>query len=268
VTRSLRLAVFLLFLSFPSLAFPYDRIISFRPNVTEILFSLGLGGKVVGVTTFCRYPPEAQKIEKIGGYFNRSLEKVLSLKPDLVVMVPDATTSKVQAALKHSGIEVLVVKADSITDVESAIRTIASKTGISNQGESLIQDMHRRRETLLKSVEELPRKKALMVIQRRPLIAAGGGTFLDDLLKDAGLENIAGASSLPYPHFSLETFIARAPEVIIDLDPSDAGDYWSRYPSIPAVKNGAVARLPPDLFVPGPRIPDALKALIGATRIR
>ena len=107
-----------------------------------------------------------------------------------------------------------------------------------------------------------------MVIQRRPLIAAGGGTFLDDLLKDAGLQNIAGASSLPYPHFSLETVIAQAPEVIIDLDPSDAGDYWSRYPSIPAVKNGAVAKLSPDLFVPGPRIPDALQALIDATRAR
>ncbi|HEX5036718.1 MAG TPA: helical backbone metal receptor [bacterium] len=266
--RAFRLAVVALCLFFSAPAFSYERIVSFRPNVTEILFALGLGSKVVGVTSFCRYPPEAEKIEKIGGYFNRSLEKTLSLKPDLVVMVPDATTPKVEAALRRSKIEVVVVKADTVSDVETAVRTIAAKAGVSDKAEALIQNMHLRREALLKSVDGLPKKKALMVIQRRPLIAAGGGTFLDDLLKDAGLQNIAGSSSLPYPHFSLETVIAKAPEVIIDLDPSDAGDYWSRYPSLPAVKNGAVAKLSPDLFVPGPRIPDALQALIDATRAR
>jgi iron complex transport system substrate-binding protein len=264
--RSFRLAVVALCFLFPSLAFSYERIVSFRPNVTEILFALGLGPKVVGVTTFCKYPPEARKIEKIGGYFNRSLEKILTLKPDLVVLVPDATTPKIEAALHRSGVEVLVVKADTMPDVERAIRDIGTKTGTSPSAESLIADMNRKRDDLMKYRKDGPKKKALLVIQRRPLIAAGGGTFLDDLLKDAGLENIAGSSSLPYPHFSLETAIARSPDVIIDLDPSDAGDYWSRYPSMKAVKNGAVTKLPPDLFVPGPRIPEALKALVDIAR--
>jgi cobalamin transport system substrate-binding protein len=267
VIPRLRFAARLLFplvllIGAPSEALSYDRLVSFRPNVTEILFALGLGDKVVGVTTFCRYPPEAQKIEKIGGYFNRSVEKILSLKPDLVVMVPDATTAKAESALRRSGVEVLTVKADSAQDVEDAIRAIAAKTGTEKAGDSLIAGMHTKRDALVRSVEGLPKRRALLVIQRQPLIAAGGGTFLDSLLKDAGLVNIAGGSSLPYPRFSLETVLVKGPEVIIDLDPSDAGDYWSRYPSIPAVKSGAVVRLPPDLFVPGPRIPDALKALI------
>jgi iron complex transport system substrate-binding protein len=260
----LRLAVFpfIGLILFPSAAFPYDRIISFRPNVTEILFALDLGPRVVGVTTFCRYPPEAEKIEKIGGYFNRNLERILSLKPDLVVLVPDTTTPKIESALKRSGVEVLVVKADTLEDVEGSIRAIAAKTGVPARGEALVSRMRREMGVLKHSIKNRPGKKTVLVLQRRPLVVAGGGTFLDSLLKLAGAENIAGGSSLPYPHFSLETLLSRAPEVIIDLDPSDAGDYWSRYPSIPAVKNGDVVSLSPDLFVPSPRMTEALKVLI------
>jgi len=229
----------------------YRRIVSFRPNVTEILFALGLGPKVVGVTTFCTHPPEAQKIEKIGGYANRSLEKILSLKPDLAVLVPDATTHKLESALARAGIDVLVVKADSIADIEASIRAIAQAAQVPERGETLVAD-------LKQSMDRFTRPrgsngKALLIIQRRPLIVAGSGTFLSELIDRSGFENIAGSSTLPYPNFSLEAVIARAPDVIFDLDATEPGDYWSRY---------KVIRLSPDLFVPGPRIPEALKALI------
>lgn len=268
--RRLRSVVLFLFLVFPSLAFSYDRIISFRPNITEILFALGLGGKVVGVTTFCRYPPEAEKIDKIGGYFNRSLEKVIALKPDLVVLAPDATTPRVEAALKRSGVKLLVVEADSIGDVEAAIRAVASETGVAGRGEALVADMRKKMDALKLEVDGKirghPKKKALMVIQRRPLVVAGGGTFLDSLLDFAGLENIAGSSRLPYPRFSMETVLQRGPEVIVDLDTTEPGDHWTRYASLPAVRNGLVVRVPADLFVPGPRIPEALRTLIESTQ--
>lgn len=239
-----------------------QRIISFRPNVTEILFALGLGPKVVGVTDFCRYPPEAERIEKIGGYFNRRLEKILALKPDLVILVPDATTAKIEAALKRSGIETLVLRADSIEDVYDSIEKIARANGVADRGNALNARLRADMEEKSRSVRLLPKKKVLLVIQRRPLITAGGGTFLDRLLALAGGENIAASSKLPYPQFGMEAVVARAPEVIVDFDASDPGDFWARYPSIPAVKSGAVRRLKPDLFVPSPRLPQALQLLV------
>ncbi len=239
-----------------------QRIISFRPNVTEILFALGLGPKVVGVTDFCRYPPKAEKIEKIGGYFNRRLEKILSLKPDLVILVPDATTAKIESALKRSGIETLVLRADSIEDVYDSIEKIAEAGVVSERGKALIARIRTDMEAKSRAARPLSKKKVLLVIQRRPLITAGGGTFLDRLLVLAGGENIAASSKLPYPQFSMEAVVARAPEVIIDFDASDPGDFWDRHASIPAVKNGAVRRLKPDLFVPSPRLPQALQLLI------
>ncbi len=242
----------------------YERIISFRPNVTEILFALGLGDRVVGVTDFCKYPPEAQKIEKIGGYFNRSLEKILDLKPDLVVLVPDATTAKIESALRRAGIEILTLRADSIEDVSQSIRAIAQKTEIPEKGEALVREIQGRMAEEAKKIASLPRRRTLLVIQRRPLITAGGGTFLDSLVTLAGGDNISGSSKLPYPQFSMESVLARAPEVIIDFDTSDPGDFWTRYPSLPAVKNGAVKHLSPELFVPGPRLPQALTLLIEA----
>jgi len=116
----------------------YQRIISFRPNVTEILFALGLGPKVVGVTEFSHYPPEVEKIEKIGGYFNRSLEKILSLKPDLIILVPDATTAKIESALKRSNIETLTLHADSVEDVYDSIQKIADANDIPEKGKALV----------------------------------------------------------------------------------------------------------------------------------
>lgn len=264
ISRLRRFSFLLFLLSIPFSASAYERLVSFRPNITEILFALGLGSKVVGVTEFCNYPPEAQKITKIGGYANRSVERILGLKPDLAVLVPDATTPKIQSALERAGIEVLVVKADSLDDVDASIRMIAAKLSIREKGETLIDSMHRAMERVIGASTE--RQKALLVIQRRPLVVAGSGTFLSSLMDKAGVDNIAGASSLPYPHFSMESVIAQAPDVIFDLDAADAGDYWSRYASIPAVKAGKVIRLPPDLFVPGPRIPEALRALVAATK--
>ncbi len=254
--------LFLFLLTATQEAQAYERIISFRPNITEILFGLGLGPKVVGVTQFCHYPPEAEKIEKIGGYFNRSLEKILSLKPDLVVLVPDGTTSKTESALRRSGIEVLVVHAESIDDVYASIHAIASKTGIPQKGEALVLSLTKKIKEQSDRIATLPSKKVLVVVQRRPLIVAGQGTFLDDLLKWAHAENTAGSSKLPYPHYSMESAMSRRPDVILDIDSSESENFWERYPSIPAVSHNTVYRLPPDIFVPGTRLPEALALLI------
>lgn len=247
----------LLLLFFPPAASAYERIISTRPNVTEILFALGLGNKVVGVTSFCRYPEAAQKIEKIGAYQNRSFEKILSLRPDLVVLVPDATTPKLETFLERAGIPLLIVPADSLADIYSSIRMIAKANLVENAGEALIQKIQTDLQKQHEAIASLPRKKTIMILQRRPLIAAGPSTFLGELLTLAGGDNVV-TSKLPYPQLSQEFVLGRKIDTLIDIDAEALGDeekiFWTR----------SFTSLSPDLFVPGPRVGEALAALIKA----
>ncbi len=257
----------------------YQRLISLKPNLTEILFALGVGDHVVGVTTYCKHPPEALKISKIGGYSNPSLEKILLLKPDLVVMIPDSTSPQLEASIRKAGIATLVLKTNSLEDVYESIEKLGEKIQKGERAQKLVREMKHNmcvssRESASGGDVAISRvnsgdcfaslamtKKGILVIQRSPLIVVGSGTFLSDLLKFAGIENIAGGSKLAYPRFSMEQLIANSPDVIFDMDTAPDPDFWEKYTSLPAVKNNSVYFLDPDLFVPGPRLPKALKNL-------
>lgn len=240
----------------------YDRIVSLKPNVTEILFALGLGGKVVGVTDYCKYPPEAAGLPKIGGYLNPNLERIFSLKPDLVVMIPDSTSPKVNDAIRRAGIETLIVRSSSLEEIYGAISDVAHKVGVATLGGKVVDGMKRRLKTLKDSIKDRPRRKGIAAVQRSPLVVASGMTFAGSLIEMAGVDNIARDAAIAYPKFSLDRILAERPEVIIDVDPAPEGDFWNRYASLPAVQNRAVHHLSPDLFIPGPRLPEALEILI------
>lgn len=255
-----RMPLLLLFL-LPFSAEGYERIVSLKPGFTEILFALGLGEKVVGVTDYCKYPPEARKKPKIGGYSNPALEKILELRPDLVGMTPDTTPPKIESAIQRAGIETLVVKTNTLQDIYEAIQTVANRTGVPAKGSELVDTIKVQIHREQKRVPQTS-KKGMIVIQRSPLIVVGSRNFLDDLMKIARIENIAGHSALPYPQYSMEVVLEQRPEVIVDIDPAPAGDFWSRYASLPAVQSGSVFHLPPDLFVPGPRVPETLAVLM------
>jgi iron complex transport system substrate-binding protein len=250
----MRRILFLIFLVLSPAASAYDRIVSTRPNVTEILFSLGLGDRVVGVTQFCRYPEAAQKITKIGGYQNRSFEKILSLRPDLVVIAPDATTAKLEVFLERAGIAILKVPSDSLADIYASIRTIARANEVTEAGEALIRKIQKDLQSQHEAIASLPRKKTMIVLQQHPLIAAGPSTFLGEILNLAGGDNIV-SSKLPYPQLSFEFILERRPDVILDIDSTQTSKpIWS----------GPLVTLAPDLFIPGPRVGEALAQLIRA----
>jgi len=249
---------------------PPQRIVSMTPSVTETLFALGLGDKVVGVTDFCKYPPEASSKTRIGGLQNPDVERILALRPDLVVTLPNEPVAK---KLRSRGLTVLEVPSDSIQEVLQSFLAIGRATGTEEKAKELAAALQAKLESARKAVEKLPRPRVLFVVGTDPIFAAGKGSFLDDLIKAAGGQNVLADSKVIFPQLGTEAVISLAPEVIIDSTkvstPTDEEvkaqqEKWSRWPAIPAVKNGAVFVLRDNRdIVPGPRLPQVIDDLLG-----
>jgi len=251
-----------------------ERIVSLAPSTTEILFSLGLGEKVVGVTEYCDYPEEAEKIPKIGGFKGKSMEKIVSLAPDLVIGTSDGNEARIFTELERLGLPVLKVQPATLTGAIESIREIGSTAGHPREAEKIARDMELRLMEVHSRIANAPKVKVLFVYGRDPLVLAGPGTFADDMIWRAGGENVASDALAPYPRFSMETVVARGPQVIVEgaMGSEGAGqrrtemiDFWSRYDSIPAVRNRRLVAIDEDLIArPGPRLVDGLELLCRA----
>src|SRR5262249_5130673 len=171
------------------------RIVSLAPNITEILFALGLGDRVVGVTEFCNYPPEALRLPKVGGFVNPNAEVILALHPDLVVATPNVGNKTFVERLIAVGARVVVVQARNVAEIDPAITAIASAAGVEEAGRGLVARIHRDLERATARVASLPPKKTLFCIQVEPLVVAGPGSYPGDLIELAGGENIVPASA-------------------------------------------------------------------------
>jgi len=240
-------------------AAPPRRIVSLSPGTTEMLFALGLGKYVVGDTVYCDYPPAAKAIAKVGDV-NTSYEKVLALRPDLVVADRTANARAV-ARLTALRQPVLAVAPTSLAAVETSLRQIGARTGTSHQADAVVAQMeHKARlAAQIAAADKRPRPRVLVVIQVNPLWTAGGGTFMDDLVTRAGGINV-GRAVPGYGPFSKEQVLANAPDVILG-DPSVAPAFRADplLSRLSAVQRGRVYTLPPDLTSrPGPRLADGL----------
>lgn len=239
------------------------RIISLAPNMTEILFALGLGDRVVGVTSFCDYPPEARTKPKVGGMSNPSLEAVVSLKPDIVVMTTDGNPREFEERLRALHIRTYVSRARRIKDLARGIRALGAALGVKGRADRLAADYEAR----IKKIEALkpagPKKKVLFIVWPDPLIVAGPGTVIDDAIKIAGGENLAERSIAEYPKYSLEAILRDPPDMIVigpDMREEEGGairklarGLLSRLRTLPAVRNGEVFYVSDDLYRLGPR---------------
>ncbi len=248
----------------------YSRIVSFAPSITETLFALSLGDKVVGVSSFCRFPPQVDKIPKVGGYTDPSYETVLRLKPDLVILLQEHI--KMADFLKKNGIDFLLVDNHNLASILNSFVIIGQKCGKSGKADSLVQYV--RSASFMDSTEHALPPKVLLCVDRSDqgcgkisgAYAAGTGTFYNDLLKNAGMENVLGPSTIAYPQLSIEGIITLQPDVIIDIamrprsgDPEKTRKDWQSLPMVPAVKNNRVFCLEGDyLTIPGPRIRQTL----------
>ena len=240
------------------------RIISLAPNITETLFALGLGNRVIGVTTYCDFPAEAKTKEKIGDTIKPNLERIIALKPDLVLLSTSSQLEKITHQLDQLAIPVYITNPRTVTQVISSIRQLGEVTGTSLRAEELASSMQQRIKAI-ELTEQHPR--VLYVLQLSPLITAGKNTFINDLINIAGGTSISGAETTDYPQFSRETVIARAPEVII-LPESHGSEIVNleavknAFSTTPAVKNNRIVTIDPDLVDrPGPRIVEGLAEL-------
>lgn len=254
------------------------RIVSTAPSVTETLFALGVGDRVVGVTTFCRHPEAARRLPKIGGYTTPSLEAILALRPDLVIVDRSADLRRRLAAL---GSETLEVEAEDVRSIEASIRAIARRAGVPERGEALVSDIERRLAALARAASAAPRQRALLLLGHSDdgaasFFAVGPRSFLGEMLAAAGAANVLADAAPPFPRISVEEAIARDPDVILILasPPADAHEvlararrFWSAYRSARAVRHGAVRVLVDESLVqPGPRIGEKAERLARALR--
>jgi iron complex transport system substrate-binding protein len=244
-----------------------QRIISLAPSITEMLFALKLGERVVGVTSYCDYPAEAKAKEKVGDTLKPNLERLIALKPDLVLVSTASQLEKLTQQLDQLGIPVFVTNPKSVREVVASLRKIGDLTGEVQQAETLAAEMETRIATVQRQMTNQGVPRVLYILQLSPLITAGKNTFINDLIQQAGGRSISGEEAADYPQFSRETALARAPEVI--LVPESHGTELVNIEAVrqafaitPAVKNNRLVRINPDLIDrPGPRIVEGLESL-------
>jgi len=248
-----------------------QRIVSLAPNVTEILFAVGAGDRVVGVTRFCNYPPEAKRLPKVGGYTDISVEAVVALSPDLVV-VSRGNPKPTLAALSRQGLTILAaINTESLDEVERAILRIGRATDNEEQARQVCETMQKTLASVQKTVSDVnPRRRVYFGSLAAPYMAAGPSSFIGECIAAAGGDNVAQGIRGAWPTLSIETIIARDPEVVIEGFHADAagghrdellkrlrGDpVWSK---IAAVREDRVFIMNDDMVHrPGPRLAEAV----------
>jgi iron complex transport system substrate-binding protein len=233
------------------------RIVSLSPAMTEILFSLGARDNLVGVTTFCDYPEEAKRIYKVGDFSHPSVERIIGLKPDIVIVnIPEQM--RIKEALEKLRMNVFVSSPQSLSDIYDEIASLGELINRKAAADSLIRYM----KANITQSESATKKRVYVELAPRPIVTIGASNFLNDLLELAGATNIFSDLKKDYPIVSQETIIARDPEVIIVLHPEDIGDRVGWH-EITAIKNHHVIKdLNPDhLLRPGPRLVTGFREL-------
>jgi iron complex transport system substrate-binding protein len=254
------------------------RLVSTSPSITETLFALGLGDRVVGVSTYCRYPEPALRLPKVGSFMRPDAELIARLRPDLVIV--HAGPHTVPQQLSALGVASITVDRGTLAGVYSSIRAIGAAAGVNDRAERLIAELESRLAAVRRAALAQSPRKVLVVVGRQPgtlgdLIAVGRGSYLNDLVKIAGGINVLDDARLPeYPRISMESVIRLDPDVIIDA--GDMGEtesehrrrepttlrLWRHQPHVRAAQAGAVHAVTSDAFVvPGPRVVDAAETI-------
>jgi len=252
-----------------------SRIISLAPNMTELLFALGLGDRVVGVTTFCDYPEEAKKKPKVGGMSNPSLEAVVSLKPDIVVMTTDGNPKEFEDRLRSMGIRTYVSRQRRISELPEAVRGLGQALGIRDRADRLAAairaDLFRHKRTMAAGKG----RRVLFIVWPEPLIVAGAETVIDDAISLVGGLNMAARAGGSYPKYSIEEILRNPPDFIVIGKGMDRDDVkraseglLKRLRSVPAVREGRVFFAGDELYRLGPRTPKGVEELAAVLRRR
>lgn len=271
----MRRLILALLLGVAALASPPQRIVSTAPSLTEILFALGLGPRVAGVTVFCRYPPEALQKPKIGTFLEPDLERILAQRPDLVLVVRNPV--QLAERLSQLGLRAIEVPQDTLAEILASIRQIGRLAGAEARADALAAQVERDLDDVRRRAERLPRRKVLFLVGRSPgtlqgMVGAGPGTFIDELIRLAGGVNALSGSPMAYPRVSLEQILAADPDVILDMGdfahhegkPLESQEQfravWASYRSLRAVRDNRVRQVAGEALIrPGPRVAEGAR---------
>ena len=251
---------------------PPRRIVTFAPSITEILFAIGAGDRVVGVAgPYDDVPPAATTLPQVGGAgefgVDPNLEAVVALEPDLFLTIRGGDAWKDR--LRDLGVPVVTVDATDLEDLLGDIATIGAIVGADIAAAELADGMRSRIADLEELAAAAPRRTCFFEVYYPPLMTAGPGTFIDDLLDRAGCDSVSADAATAYPEWSIEDLVASAPDVYLvsSESASDIAAVAERpgFDAIAAVTAGRVVRIDSDLVTrPGPRIVEGLAALVAA----
>ena len=244
------------------------RVISLAPSVTEMLFAIGLDREIVAVTPFCDYPPEAARRPKVG-YAQPSLEQIVALDPDMVIAPAEFLRSDLLGKLEQLNISALVLSARSLRDIERHLLLLGLVFKRSEQAGRVINAMRHRTEVAANRAGEFRPVRVLYVLNSRPLITIGPGSYIHELIELAGGINSAASAGTAYPRIDMETVLRSDPEVLLfpvgttETVPAADRDAWKGWTDITAVRTGRLHTISSDIINrPGPRIVEALEAMV------
>lgn len=232
------------------------RVVAMAPNLTEILFALGLDEEIVGVTKNSTYPQQAKAKQGVGSFWQPDIEAILRLQPTLVVTLSFDQQAAMATRLERIGCEVLTVEIESIAELYAAIETIGQAVNRQAEAKAILGRLHVKQQQIIEQSVASEKPKVLWVIQREPLRVAGTTTYVNELIEIAGGVNAIGETLQIYPPISTENVIRAMPDIIIEpsMDPdrfekqkATAKEFFSRFAMTPAVKNNRVYVIDGDL---------------------
>jgi iron complex transport system substrate-binding protein len=242
-----------------------ERLISLAPSITETLYALDLGDQLVGDTDYCEYPPEARLKPHVGSVLNPNLEKIVALRPDLILGSPEVNRIETADRLERLGIPVYGVAAKTVEETLNSINDLGRLLGRETQAHDLVTQLRERMTAVEDRVSGQRRPKVLFVVWYRPLMAAGSRTFVGDVIRRAGGISISDDLSGEWPRLSLEEALRRDPDVILFPHTQSFAPALDEFRTLPgwkefrAVKNHRLHFVSDAIVRPSPRLVDALE---------
>lgn len=239
-----------------------ERAVSLAPSLTEMIFAVGAGDRLVGDTTYCNYPPEAQAITKVGDTQTPDIERIVALRPDVVFVSTASQLEAFIATLESQRIAVFVTDPKNLDDVITSLGRLGAMFGTTERAAALIESLVGRVEEVKERARDQKPVSVFLQISREPLFTAGRDSFMTSIIETAGGRSVTADVPTAYPKLSKETAMALNPEIIILSDSEDNREPTDVFKNSPAVKNGRVYRINADIVSrPGPRLVDALEQI-------
>jgi iron complex transport system substrate-binding protein len=243
------------------------RVVCLSPSLTETVYALGLGEAVVGVTDFTDYPPEAHSKPSVGSLDDASLEKIVSLHPDLVLAMGQINREETVTALEQVGIPVFVVSPQGLHGIMASIQHVGDALNRSGDAQKLLKRLDAQRVAVVARVQGLPRPKVLVVVWYDPVITVGSKAFITDVISDAGAQSVTADLPQAWPQISLEEVLRRSPDFVLlvrDVHGGVTGEELlahAGWDQIEALRNNHVIYMDERLVRPSPVVFDALQQL-------